>query len=873
MLRITCVSIAIVALAAACHAQNDRWVFEDFSSVEHWTGAELGTEVARHGETSALWRNHPDTSSISSENIPHDWTDWSAFTFWVYNEREVDTAFMCIISSNNPETDGIDYWSVRVPLNFTGWRIFGVEIREGTGIRQPRGWDQVDSIRFTAAGWGHEPHPEAVVYIDQLELRNDVAGEGPLLDDEEFFSLLRDDIEGLAATREAAERGDYDLAAEHLLEYYRGRDWPTWNFDPSEYDQHREEDYNTSRADYVLTRMFDRFGREAYVGDPIDWSFNGFDPDEPAYTPEWTYQLNRFQNWRILGQAWWATGDDRYAEEFVEQMLSWIHSEPTPVFGSPNRAPTWRTIEQGIRTAGSWMDAYHYFLFAPQMTPEAHLTFLKSWVEHARALTRMTVEYTERRSNWVAMECNGLAHIGCMFPEFTEAEHWRDVAYERLLIEIDEQVYPDGAQLELAPSYHMVSLGNFRRATLPAIRNGFELPDGYIDGMRRMYDYNLKIAMPTGQMPPLNDSGMSRVQASLQEAYETWGDPEYLWGATLGAEGEPVDYLSTFLPWAGWAVMRSDWWAEDALYMIYQVGPFGIAHQHEDKLSMYLWGYGRTLLTEGGNYSYDRSEWRRFVLDTPAHNTVMVDGMSQRRRGLRETYQTDEPLEGVWATNELFDWCIGTYEEGYGEDRMPVTHERSLIFVRPDYYVVIDRMLDAEGDHLYEALFNLDAEEAAVHDDGLSVSSADEGRANLTLIPLATEGLSMRIAKGQEDPLLGWEPRTGHHRPIPCVVYSKQGPTPETLVTLMFPHPTEEPPAVEAEVLLQTDQMIAIRVSREEGEETILYSFDRPAQMEAGGVSAHARLAVIRRDAEGAVSGGMVEGTGLTVDGEAVEMQ
>ncbi|MFO8078661.1 MAG: heparinase II/III family protein [Armatimonadota bacterium] len=859
----------LIALTACAGIAQDRMIIEDFDNVDAWSGFELSQEVAHSGETSALWRNHHEQPSAASDRIPHDWSDWNAFTFRVHNERELDTAFMCIITSENPETEGPDYWSVKVPLNFTGWKMFGVMIRNNAGVRSPRGWDQVDAIRFTASGWGNEPHPEAVVHIDQLELRNDIGGRGPLLTDEEFFSLLRDDMEGLAPAREAADSGDYDLAKQRLLEYYRGRDWPKWNFDPSEYDQHREEGYNTGPADYVLTHMFDRFGREAHVGDDIDWSYNGFDPDEPAYTPEWTYQLNRFQNWRILGRAWWATGDEKYAEEFVDQMLDWIEDNPMPVLGSPNQAPTWRTIEQGIRTAGSWMDAYHYFLFAPQMTPEAHTTFLKSWVEHARTLTRMTLDYPQHGGNWVTMECNGLAHIGCIFPEFTEAEHWRDVAYTRLLQELDRQVYPDGAQMELAPSYHQVALGNFRRATNPALENGFELPDGYIDGMKRMYEYNLRVMLPSGQVPPLNDSGMSRLENSLREAYDTWGDPRFLWGATGGAEGEPVDFTSVFFPWAGQAVMRSGW-EKDARYLMFEVGPFGTGHQHEDKLGLYLWGWGRPLLTEGGSYSYDRSQWRRFVLDTPAHNTVMVDGMSQRRRGLRELYSTDEPLEGVWATNELFDWCVGTYETGYGEDRMPCTHERTVIHLRPDAYIVIDRMLDAEGEHLYEALFNLDAEEATVHEDGLTVSSADTGRANLTLMPLATEGLSLRIVKGQEEPLLGWVPRTGEHRPVPCAVYSRSGPTPQMMVTLMLPHPTEEPPAVQAELLRQTDEMLAIRIGREVGEETMLYAFDGPTAMEAGGVATNAKLAVVRRDGTGAISGGVVEGTALEVDGEPV---
>ena len=304
---------------------------------------------------------------------------------------------------------------------------------------------------------------------------------------------------------------------------------------------------------------------------------------------------------------------------------------------------------------------------------------------------------------------------------------------------------------------------------------------------------------------------------------------------------------------------------------MFEVSPYGLGHPHEDKLGLYLWGWGKPLLTEAGTYSYDRSDWRRFALDTPSHNTVMVDGLPQRQRGVRETYVATEPMEGVWASTDLFDWCTGRYESGYGGDHIPCTHERTVIYLRPDAYIVVDRMLDAEGEHLYEALFNLDAADAVVHEDGLSVASTDPGEPNLTLVPLATEGLSLRIAKGQEDPLLGWMPRE-NHRAIPCAVYSKRGPTPQTLVTVMLPHPTEQAPAVQAELLAQTPEMVAFRIVREVGEETVLYSFDGPRTMEAAGIATNGRLAVVRRAPDGALAGGVVAGTELTVDGVPVPM-
>lgn len=330
-------TVGVMLSVIICTAQ-ESFVFEDFEGVEAWDGFELSDTHARSGKTSALWRNMQRTSRVGSQDIPHDWSDYSAFTFWVYNERQLPNAFMCIVSSENPATEGIDYWAVNVALGFTGYKRFGLLIRPKSGVRSPRGWDQVDSIYFTASGWGNEPNPEAVVYIDRLELRNDMGGPGPLITDGEFFDLLREDIEDLGKTRQAAAQGDYDAADRHLLEYMRSREEPVWSFDWREWDGSRDADFNTGRADRAMAHIFKWQGREGQLAEDIDWTASAFDPSEPAYTPEWTYDLNRFGFWGDLGKAYWATGDEKYAREFISQMLDWVHDQPAPAGESQHRA-------------------------------------------------------------------------------------------------------------------------------------------------------------------------------------------------------------------------------------------------------------------------------------------------------------------------------------------------------------------------------------------------------------------------------------------------------------------------------------------------------------------------------------------------------
>ena len=112
-------------------------------------------------------------------------------------------------------------------------------------------------------------------------------------------------------------------------------------------------------------------------------------------------------------------------------------------------------------------------------------------------------------------------------------------------------------------------------------------------------------------------------------------------------------------PWSGFLVMRTGWTTEDS-WALFDAAPFGKAHQHEDKLSLLFYANGKLLLTEGGNYAYDTSEMRRYVLSTRAHNTVRVDAKDQNRlkhyawkeEDIREKADLKWQLGPVWDYGE-----------------------------------------------------------------------------------------------------------------------------------------------------------------------------------------------------------------------------
>ncbi|MBM3500352.1 MAG: hypothetical protein FJX74_16975, partial [Armatimonadetes bacterium] len=586
----------------------------------------------------------------------------------------------------------------------------------------------------------------------------------------EALDLARAD---LTAVKQAFEAGDLPAARAALVEHFRTREQP-----PGPELTTAASPAAPAQADEILDHTFRFVGCPPHkLGETILWN------EDPFSYDQWAIALNRHTHWLTLGQAYAATRDEKYAREFAAQVAGWTGAMPVYIgahwvqgpFFEPGKSPL--TLDGGIRMGQTWFPAYYYFRHSPEFGVEAQFAMLTSFLDHAVYL--MDESGYHETSNWGTMEANGLLHLGLMLPEFRDAPVWRDTAAQRLTRQLTAQVYPDGAQIELAPGYHGVTLGNLLGALRLARRVGYAMPEGFDAGLERMFEYYVRTAMPDLRTPPLNDSGAGGVQSWLRQGHELFPRrADFLYLASGGQEGQAPAYTSCAMPYAGWNVMRTGWSREDR-YLLFDAGPYGSGHQHEDKLHLLLHAYGKLLLTEPGNYSYDASDWRRYVLSTRGHNTVLVDGREQNRGRARETWVAAEPGREPWVTGEDFDYAAGTYADGYGpEGDRTVTHTRHVLFVKPDYWIVIDVLSPTDGaPHRYDAPFHLDVDSATL--DPITLACvARSGDVGLAIVPLTREGLAAEIISGQTDPTVqGWLP-TGRHnelRPIPTPTYHAEG--------------------------------------------------------------------------------------------------
>ena len=825
--------------------------------------------------------------------------------------------------------DQWDYYSTFITLDWQGWKHFTFPkdqlspraYVEGSGVKtkQPVGWHWIRHIQFSATGWGLKPDPEAVLYLDGMQLTG--KGKPAPVADFEGEAIA---WEGLERSGEQAKEGKFagkwgnHVTTGTIRTYKIPHDW-------TGYDALEFWAYSPKATGGKIVMVLDsdvpaafkaadelcahRFGyaftgagkASIQMGERINWAANPTEGD--ARTHLWNECLNRHFHFAPLGEAYWQSGDEKYARELVAHWLDWIQQNPEPAGTSGNNVPwpygcyAWQTLTTGIRLESTWPDALTRCLGSPAMTDEALTTILKSVCEQARHLTHWFTG-----GNWLTEECMGVYTAGMLFPEFKEAREWRRIALERLYQQMDDEVYPDGMEYELAAGYSNWVVSNYHKILDLAALNDLqaEVPADYRARLEKCYNYLAGAAMPNGAIPGLNDSGNADVRGMLSKAYTVYPAREdFLYVATGGARGKAPAQTSFAFPYTGHYVMRSGWDA-DACYLLFDSGPYGYGHQHEDKLHFVLWAYGKQHVLDPGNYSYDASKWRRYVLTTPGHNTVMLDGEGQHRAGRRQTnvwpkpWNTPTPTgdDTRWVSTPAFDFAAGTYRDGYGpKNDTTVTHTRRVLFVKGtpaskdqsekanassmSYYVLLDTLSAAPGKpHRCEALFHLDAPTAALNANTLAVATQNADASNLAVIPLAGDGLKAEIVSGREEPVQGWS--NGPWRAVPTIVYSKEAPGTVRFVTVLLRVPKGQPvPAVTVEALAPAGAdaaPLAVRITFPDGRVDFLAQSDTPGkEVRFGAYATDGEVAVVRTGPDGKVRAAFQAG-GRRVTAEGKEI-
>jgi hypothetical protein len=519
----------------------------------------------------------------------------------------------------------------------------------------------------------------------------------------------------------------------------------------------RDRERVIEKAERIIEGRFDLLGhRDLHFGQPPDWHL---EPVAGLQTPRlhWSrieyldagvagdkkivWELNRHQYFATLGRAYWQTRDERYAEVFASHLESWMDENP-PKFGI-----NWSSSLEVSFRAISWLWAFHFFKDSPGLSPALYLRALKYLYLHARHLETYLSTYFSPNTHLTG-EALGLYYLGMLLPEFRRAARWRETGLKVLYSALDFQVRPDGVYFEQASYYHRYTTAFYTHLYLLSKNNGQPVEAKLLDKLSALLDHLMYLTRPDGTTPLFGDDDGGRLvmlderpindfRSTLATAAALFNRTDYKYVAEeateetlwlLGPVGlkafdelkaePPMDESRAFRE-SGYFVMR-DGWTKTSNYLLVDCGPHGAAncgHAHADALAIELAAKGRTLLVDPGTYTYTGSaELRDLFRSSMAHNTLSVDGESSSvPDGPFHWKHIARATQSAWHSHASFDYFEGAHD-GYERLPQPVSHTRSLLFLKDRYWIMRDR-LSTQGAHQYDLRFHFSADATPFADE------------------------------------------------------------------------------------------------------------------------------------------------------------
>jgi hypothetical protein len=560
-----------------------------------------------------------------------------------------------------------------------------------------------------------------------------------------------------------------------------------------------------ARADRVARHRLSFFDLTDHdLGDPIDWNHDhGSGTSAPlrfaplidyrdarvAGDAKVVWEPNRHHHLVVLGRAFRATGDRRYASALVEQLDSWIAQCPFA------RGMNWRSpLELAIRLV-NWVWAIDLIresglvsgAFLGRLRQAAYL--------HLWQVTRSYSRGSSANNHRIG-EAAGVFIAASYFPDLDPAGRWRRESRDILCEEIVAQTYADGGSREQAVGYQIFVLQFFVLAGLVARATGDDVPAEYWSRLERMLEFLAALSEGGAAPPMLGDSDDGYVldlgEGDHLRALFCAGAVLFArrdFRALAGRYAEPARWLLGRPARAAFEALPSSPVGEalvsrafrdsgyyllqcghrdrdDRISVVFDCGDLGFgaiaAHGHADALSFTLRAFGRDVLVDPGTYDYfSFPAWREYFRSTRAHGTVVVDGQDQ-------SIMAGPFLWGARARARCVAWEPRTRggrvtgeHDGYTRLPDPVVHRRTLDLDGTSGVLTVRDEIVAGGTHDVAACFHL-AEDLHVGEAAPNTYTVAAGGGTVTL-ELDGRFTVVRLS-GSEEPISGWVSRRYHRK-------------------------------------------------------------------------------------------------------------
>ncbi|MBJ2176063.1 alginate lyase family protein [Aureibaculum sp. A20] len=613
-----------------------------------------------------------------------------------------------------------------------------------------------------------------------------------------LFNEFNLDYLGLEKVKASYEKGSLVEACNRLLAYYK----TSSTGQKLRRVQPVKTDRTNAYADTILQNIFTiqnvkgqvPWGKDGHR----DWYYTG-----PNQDKEWAYLSNRHEQLDSVFVAYHNTGNPKYLnylDLFLRDFI--IKSQPYPA--KKTWGAIWRGLEVSFRSK-EWTRIFYGLINNKQISPATQLLMLSSLPDHAD----YNRNYHMKHGNWLTMELSALAEVGAKFPEFKKSDEWLNYAIKQMTQSIKSQVYLDGVQNELSAHYHYVAWNNFEEFKTTCELAGKKLPKVFTQTLEKMIDYTAKSMRPDGFGPLNNDSDLDYNRDVILKKAKIYGRPDWEFIATNGEKGiAPEGGSSFFYPWAGQMISRSNY-NINAHWSFFDVGPWGAGHEHNDKLHLSVSAYGTDLLVDSGRFAYTgevAKKFRAYAIGSEGHNTVVIDHFGQSAGPSVVSESLDN---SAYKITEAYDFATNSFDK-YKSIEGVVKHQRSLLYVRGDFWVVVDRIITDRPRHI-ETLWHWHPD--CNVEKNKSVVRTNNVNGNLAIIPVGKHNFKIKIVKGQEKPnIQGWySPMYNMFTPNSTSIYSVDINTSATFVWILQPSKNKAS-LLKAKIISENENAIKIKV-------------------------------------------------------------
>lgn len=427
------------------------------------------------------------------------------------------------------------------------------------------------------------------------------------------------------------------------------------------------------------------------------------------------------------------TGEEKYAQACRRDLLTYVKVSRKHGGRLSGASLEESVMKRSFLFVNEWLSEF----FSDDERAAIRDMVLKTIPHHTHEMARFTLQ-GKVIQNHLQHDGTGLALATLYYNDFPQCDRWAKLATDICVQYAQEAFHPDGAQNELATSYHtgcveeVVIIGLLMRDF--AGRDLFG-ERWYRDVLERGIDWLASLVTPDGGAVPFNDSSAGCESWFLRLGASQFNNPHYqaladhiaehgargskhpslLYDLLFYDPGVPSRFdpnARTVFPHSTTVAFR-DGFGKDGGLLAQKAGRYTGGHAHHDRLNFEYWHKGARLLRDlGGQRGGDWDIFRGFYRQSSSHTVVAIHepqeiAFESKHKEREDTFRTEHRAHRL-AQGRILQTADATdaaHTVTQAEIYDGVRQTRTLVWLKASGVLVLRDVVESADEHPFEQLF------------------------------------------------------------------------------------------------------------------------------------------------------------------------